>query len=519
MADTLVDIYLRTYETVYRIVHIPTFRREYNTLWESNTTPDVAFLVQMKLVFAIGATMYDDNFSLRSSAVRWVHEAQTWISEPEFKSRLNIQFLQTAILLLLAREYVGVDGGLIWISTGELLRTAVYMGLHRDPIYLPKRTTFATEIRRRLWNTILEIAVSTSMVSGGPPLLSLDDFDTHPPGNFDDEQIMNDDPVPKPEETFTQVSIALALRKLFPLRLAIARSLNGLGAYMTYEETIQMDSELRSSYKVICQAFKLYGSGSGTPQFGIRTLDWLIRRNLVALHMPFFSGALNESAYAFSRKAIVENSLKLWCAVFPSSSLMLTPPNDGRSSAQEDMTRLACCGSGPFRTASMQACSLIATELKTQLQEEDSLGPVPLRHDLLSVIEDAKGWNLRCIEAGETNTKGYLFICLICAQIDALRTRVPKHQFPLMLLQAAEDAESTCLAILEEKAGQSQDIRLNLDEIDELPVNSIPDLIGDWALMVSRCPVLTDSFLVGQTTDNTSVRCLRVILTLVYRSQ
>lgn len=486
-------------------------------LWVSNSTSDMAFLVQLKLVFAIGATMYDDNFSLRSSAVRWVHEAQTWISEPEFKSRLNIQFLQTAILLLLAREYVGVDGGLIWISTGELLRTAVYMGLHRDPIYLPKRTTFATEIRRRLWNTILEIAVSTSMVSGGPPLLSLADFDTHPPGNFDDEQIMNDDPVPKPEETFTQVSIALALRKLFPLRLAIARSLNGLGAYMTYEETIQIDSELRSSYKAICQAFKLYRSG--TPQFGIRTLDWLIRRNLVALHMPFFAGAVNETAYAFSRKVIVENSLKLWCAVFPSSSLMLTPPNEGQSTAQEDMTRLACCGSGPFRSASMQACFLIATELKTQLQEEDSLGPVPLRHDLLSVIEDAKGWNLRCIEAGETNTKGYLFICLVCAQINALRTGVPKDQFPHMLLQAAEDAESTCLAILEEKAGQSQDIRLNLDEIDDLAVDAMPDLIGDWALMVSRCPVLTGNFLAEQITDNTSVRCRRVSLTLVYRSQ
>ena len=479
----------------------------------------MAFLVQLKLVFAIGATMYDDNFSLRSSAVRWVHEAQTWISEPEFKSRLNVQFLQTAILLLLAREYVGVDGGLIWISTGELLRTAVYMGLHRDPIYLPKRTAFATEIRRRLWNTILEIAVSTSMVSGGPPLLSLDDFDTHPPGNFDDEQIMNDDPVPKPEETFTQVSIALALRKLFPLRLAIARSLNGLGAYMTYEETIQMDSELRSSYKAICQAFKLYRPGIETPQFGIRTLDWLIRRNLVALHMPFFAGAVNETAYAFSRKVIVESSLKLWCAVFPSSSLLLTPPNEGQNSAQEDMTRLACCGSGPFRTASMQACFLIATELKTQLQEEDSLGPVPLRHDLLSVIEDAKGWNLRCIEAGETNTKGYLFICLVWAQINALRTGVPKDQFPFMLLQAAEDAESTCLAMLEEKAGQSQDIRLNLDEIDDLAVDAMPDLIGDWALMVSRCPVLTDNFLVEQITDNTSVRCQRVILTLVYRSQ
>ena len=42
---------------------------------------------------------------------------------------------------------------------------------------------------------------------------------------------------------------------------------------------------------------------------------------------------------------------------------------------------------------------------ETQLQEDDSLGPITLRRDLLSVLYDAKNWNLQCIEAGETNIK------------------------------------------------------------------------------------------------------------------
>lgn len=484
MADALVEGYLRTYETVYRILHIPSFRRDYDELWLSDTAPDVAFLVQLKLVFAIGATMYDDNFSMRTSAIRWVHEAQTWISEPEFKSRLNIQFLQTTLLLLLARENVGVDGELIWISIGELLRTAVYMGLNRDPIYLPKRTTFATEMRRRLWNTIMEMILSTSMVSGGPPLFSLDDFDTHPPGNFDDDQITSDDPVPKPEQTFTQMSVALALRKLFTLRLAIVRSLNALGAHMTYEETIHVDSELRRSYKAISEALKSFGPASGTSQFGIRTLDWLVRRYLVALHMPFFAGVVNESAFAFSRRVVVENALKIWCAIHP-SSLMASKPNEGPDITQQDLTRLAQCGSGPFRTTAMQACFLIASELKAQLQEEDSLGPVLLRRDLLCVIEDYKNWNLKCIEAGETNTKGYLFTCLVLAYINALMMGASKEELPYMLLQVAEDAEALCLSILEEKAGEGQDSGVSLDEINDLEVDAMPDLLGSWAFMVS----------------------------------
>ncbi len=41
--------------TVYRILHIPTFQREYEALWVPDNLPDAVFLVQLKLVLAIGA--------------------------------------------------------------------------------------------------------------------------------------------------------------------------------------------------------------------------------------------------------------------------------------------------------------------------------------------------------------------------------------------------------------------------------------------------------------------------------
>jgi len=58
------------------------------------------------------------------------------------------------------------------------------MGFHRDPANLkPALDLFPTELRRRLWNTILEITIQTSLDIGGAPLLSLSDFDTLPPSN------------------------------------------------------------------------------------------------------------------------------------------------------------------------------------------------------------------------------------------------------------------------------------------------------------------------------------------------
>lgn len=95
---------------MFRVLHIPTFRRDYEALWVSDDQPDIGFLMQLKLVLAIGSAICDDKYTLRSSALQWVYEAETWVSEPKFKSRLDIQSLQTHVLLLLAREVVGIGG-------------------------------------------------------------------------------------------------------------------------------------------------------------------------------------------------------------------------------------------------------------------------------------------------------------------------------------------------------------------------------------------------------------------------
>lgn len=485
VTDELVDCYLRTFETIYRVLHIPTFRRDYEALWVSDTAPDVAFMVQVKLVLAIGAVTYDEKFSLRASAIRWIYEAQTWLSEPVFKSRRSIQFLQNNILLLIARELVNVGGDTIWTSAGTLLRTAVYWGLHRDPaVHLSKRTTiFVVEMRRRLWNTILELAVHSSIASGAPPFISMDDFDTAPPENYDDDQLVADVPMPKPENELTQVSVAIALRKTFPLRLAITKFLNDIGSRSTYEKTLQLDAEFRTSYKTLCRTVQRHGAGTGFVfnQCAMCMVDCLMLRYLLSLHVPFFAMAPQETAYAFSRKVVVETSLRIWCGVHPSSSIMAS--HDATATGRNDFERLAICGTGFFRTVAMQACFVIASELSAQLQEEESLGPVPLRADLLSVIEDAKEWIFRSIEAGETNIKGFLLTNLIAAKIDGLRRGYTNEQLSGILVRTAEDVEARCLRILEEMAGQTEGMVAGLDQTG---LNITPESLDDWDQMMTN---------------------------------
>ncbi|KAL4880339.1 hypothetical protein BJY04DRAFT_219333 [Aspergillus karnatakaensis] len=485
IADELVDRYLRTIETTFRILHIPSFKTDYDALWVSETRPSTAFTVQLKLVLAIGAVTYDENFSMRPSALRWVYEAHTWLSDPDFKPQLNIQCLQSRILLLIAREVLNAGGDSSWISAGALFRTAVYMGLHRDPAHLPSRTTLAAEMRRRLWNTILELSLQASMVSGGAPLMSMNDFDCEPPGNFDDEQLLTEDPLPKGDDEYTQTSTARALRKTFPERLAIAKALNDLGSYMTYEDTLKLDKCLRTSYRNICRMLRNYTTRPGPlpSTFESRVLDVITHCYLSCLHMPFFERSLQEAAYAFSRKVIIESSLKIWCAIYPASPVLPGRHHESTSD-QDELSVWVTCGFGFHRTSTMVATMFVALELKAQLQDEDSLGPNPYRQDLFALLSDAKARAWKMIECGETNVKGYLLACMVTAQIEGLMQGLDETQIPGYILKAAEKAQEKCLALMEERAGQGYG---DTAGDNQMSVNTTP-FMGDW-----ECPTLSST--------------------------
>ncbi|KLU90975.1 hypothetical protein MAPG_09500, partial [Magnaporthiopsis poae ATCC 64411] len=79
LADSLVEAYLRTFETVYRIVHVPTFRADYERYWRAPAETDEATVVLIQLCMAVGAAFHDDRFSLRSLAMRWLYEALFWL--------------------------------------------------------------------------------------------------------------------------------------------------------------------------------------------------------------------------------------------------------------------------------------------------------------------------------------------------------------------------------------------------------------------------------------------------------
>lgn len=503
LCDILVDRYFCTSETLYRVLHIPTFKRDYDAIWQGEKLPSISFMVLLKLVLAIGAVTYDENCSLRPQATSWIFEAQTWLSSPVFKSKLGLQYIQTSILLLLAREFVDVGGELIWIQAGALLRAAIYIGLHKDPSQLPRMTFFEIEMRRRLWNTILEVNLQASLMSGGPCTISMDDFNTEPPGNFDDDQLQNQSSNRSHGGTYTDMSLVLALRTTYTARLTVIRFLNDIATNGTYEETLRIDTTLRVAYKLMRNTLQPYSNASTASShhqpsaFALSSLDFIIHRFITSLHVPFFHASLHEAVYAYSRKSVVDSSFKIWnLAKSPPTS----PPfsSSPTNTTESDLTRFCRCGAGLFRASVFHASSFLAVELRAQLEDEDTAVPRP---DLVGICNEAADWVLRSVEAGETGIKGFILLRIIKAQIDCVKQRVSRNGMPAILVKAAEDAAKYCLPVLESLAGENNGSadgggggeRGAVGDDFDLSISA--DFLQDWDVLMS------DVFNVGSGGD------------------
>lgn len=136
-------------------------KKEYEDHWSDGSQSKTSVLLKIMLVCAIGVPFYTglDQPQLRCVCARWIQAAESWLAAPHAKSRLNMAGIQIQILVLLAKQVCNVEGDHVWISAGSLLRTAMYLRLHRDPAHFAKIKPFHAEMRRRLWTTVVELTV------------------------------------------------------------------------------------------------------------------------------------------------------------------------------------------------------------------------------------------------------------------------------------------------------------------------------------------------------------------------
>jgi uncharacterized membrane protein YgcG len=470
--DGLLEAYLRTFEPMYRIMHVPTLRRDYARFWEeraaaaegggggssssrgerggggggggggAGAAPPLPTHFYMKLVtiFAIGATFWatgDDAESrrLRAVAPRWVYAAQWWLTGPTEKDSMNMDGLQLACLVLLARRstWNGPGGNGPGSSSGALLSMALSMGLHRDAALFPNLCVFVREMRARLWVTVLELCVQTSL-DGATPLMAADDYDARLPLNLNDEDIepgQREEPAER--EGLTDCSLLVLQAASLRLRMEIQRRLDGLvppvkggggggggerdadsGPSPTaYDVALELGHRMKGACRDVAAFFRKHAAvvrqqeqqqeqqqqqqqqhstaASGAAlsdrlvprDFHRRLIDIAFRRYVLLLHRPFMVEARRDPRYYYARKVCVESatimatyardlqsSVNAAAGVASSAAAGAPPSSSSLTPSARDLSQLAVVGHGIFKgPLSMDAIAILCLEMITQLEE------------------------------------------------------------------------------------------------------------------------------------------------------
>lgn len=441
MSDAMINLYFSSFESTHRILHGPSFWAEYKRYWDSPDHAPTDVRLKISLVIGLGSSLYshqstDEALGNADLVHRWIYAAQKWLSGPLEKDRLTIGGLQIYCLTILARQIFSVGGDLTWISTGSLVQIAMQMGLHRDPSYLPSITSLQAEIRRRLWATIVELVVQSSLDSWMPPRISVEEFDVKPPSNLNDEDLDEATTVtnPRPEDVFTDTSFQLTLLESLPIRLRIVQLLNQLNSEPTYPQVLELSLALTKALHA-CASKTKQDSEHNTP-FRRNLLDYLIRRFALPLHTSFSSRARLEPTYRHSRQASLDAALAI-----------LSPEPDPR------FARLMAFGGGMFREG--QRCALLAVgmELIAHLEAQRLDGTLgrtgAYRGVLKGAVRDLLELSEERVRLGETNVKSHMFLSMILAQVEAVEAGLPVE---LQVARSARDSLELCYGILSARA-------------------------------------------------------------------
>ncbi|UKZ54652.1 hypothetical protein TrVGV298_008464 [Trichoderma virens] len=489
LADVLVENYLRTFEGVFRVVHIPTFRADYAKFWENNHPPNESFVILMQLAMALGAALYDEHFSLRPMVTQWIFEAQMWLMIPPEKKRINMEGIQIQCLLLLAKSTCNVGVDMVWMMAGNLVRNAMFVGLHRDPQYLGDLTIYRAEMRRRLWATVLELNMQFSFEGGGSPLLSTAHYDTLPPANLNDDELTDEKDNgrlnAKGPKVPTQTSILRALLATIPLRMNLINHVNNTRPGDHYEETLRLNSDLTKACRAISEALQSLQAVANSPitQFHVLVTEIFLYRCFHALHQPVIVKYINDARFYFSRQMCLDSAMKI-SHIWGFPDAWSEDKATATGAMDPDLKRLVTNGTGMFHNVASQAMIIVQIELlHAKAGQPTSLGYLPTvgSANLSARLEATRTWKLERVRSGETNVKGIIFTAACLAHVKALEQGVDCKQRTRMMFQAATEVGQQCFEILKEVAEREGLPRSKWeDETTSLDGSSLGDIPMDW---------------------------------------
>lgn len=312
--DPQIALYFQTCETSYRIIHEPSFWREYQAFWErqSNEESLTPFAAILLYILAInkclqpndGNVFVGDSSVDRDTALDYIETCDTWLQR-QSRKQTTLTFFQLQCLSLLAKRLNCLKLKQDWTASGDIIRLAVAAGLHRNPSLLSRGriTEFEKEMRRRIWLTIVELELQVSIDCGLPSSACGLYFDVQPPSNLPDEAFAADTaqiPAGRPIEHFTSTSYLNVSLQSMPLRVHLLQLLNNPTTEVQYSDVLHYDGQLNA---MLTKIPNWTDPRAGVP---MALLKLQLLQFLMILHRPYAEYATTNKRFTFSFTACID---------------------------------------------------------------------------------------------------------------------------------------------------------------------------------------------------------------------
>ena len=254
--DSLAVMYFDNFEITHRILHEPSFWRDYKEFWKDTNKNDPSFLVVLLLIVSTVCTMsakeplrfVGKNSSARETAIRLIYTCEAWLQRQSHK-HLTLALVQIRCLIVVAKQMNRIKKKRAWTVAGDLVRFGMSVGLHRDASVLEgKVSIFAQELRKRLWATIVELELQASFDRGMPSSSVSTSCNCGAPANISDshlqesaeESLISEDP-----GIWTATSYLRLSRSSVAMRASLNQMINGPQEELEYEDMLAWDKRIR----------------------------------------------------------------------------------------------------------------------------------------------------------------------------------------------------------------------------------------------------------------------------------
>ncbi|KUI53365.1 Activator of stress genes 1 [Cytospora mali] len=300
ICDRLLEAYIAMSEGLYRVVHVPSFKAEYESFWAQTGVSD-GFLPRLMCMLSLGARFETEARGLSRDRTDGIHAptacalARGWLDGLRGKQLVDIDTLQCEVLHLHASRMMSSRNQESWTQLGFIVRMAMTMGLHRDPDEFPQIRPFYAELRRRLWYTVVDMDLHVALACNLPCAVREGEYTCRPPSNLDDNDIfpdMNKLPPSKPIDEYTNSQLQAYASRTLTQRIRVSSIINRLDTIRDFQEVLDCGIKLEQLLDDVNLLFprrnQTLDPRAKFKEWRMRALlDMHVRRPLLALYRPF----------------------------------------------------------------------------------------------------------------------------------------------------------------------------------------------------------------------------------------